>query len=230
MITSLYFINIWCGSLHSQLYSDFYKWTEIELYEKCSCTCIWTLLKNVHVKSPLFTFTKNIFTVSCDLFQRWLEICGKKTRKPPKCELCRYQYHRHKKFKVTFQIPIFDSALGVRLATILTSFHFHFCSSVTGASPECLARMSSFTLSSLWTCWSWWGAQWPPSCASCQTRAVWPISLATRLTWPQKRLSPCHVVCCFLCPSSLQCLSRSKLSTQSINSLSSALCRTCNGR
>ncbi|ELU00080.1 hypothetical protein CAPTEDRAFT_225460 [Capitella teleta] len=32
---------------------------------------------------------------------RWLEICGKKSRKPPKCELCRYQYHRHKKFKLS---------------------------------------------------------------------------------------------------------------------------------
>lgn len=30
---------------------------------------------------------------------RWLEIMTKKSRKPPKCELCHYQYHRHKKFK-----------------------------------------------------------------------------------------------------------------------------------
>jgi len=30
---------------------------------------------------------------------KWLEITSKKSRKPPKCELCHYQYHRHKKFK-----------------------------------------------------------------------------------------------------------------------------------
>ncbi|CAH1775989.1 unnamed protein product [Owenia fusiformis] len=31
--------------------------------------------------------------------KKWLEITSKKSRKPPKCELCHYQYHRHKKFK-----------------------------------------------------------------------------------------------------------------------------------
>ncbi|KAK2145634.1 hypothetical protein LSH36_667g00021 [Paralvinella palmiformis] len=31
---------------------------------------------------------------------KWLEITTKKSRKPPKCELCHYQYHRHKKFKM----------------------------------------------------------------------------------------------------------------------------------
>lgn len=30
---------------------------------------------------------------------KWLEIKTRKSKKPPKCELCRYQYHRHKKFK-----------------------------------------------------------------------------------------------------------------------------------
>jgi len=30
---------------------------------------------------------------------KWLEITTKKSRKPPRCELCHYQYHRHKKFK-----------------------------------------------------------------------------------------------------------------------------------
>jgi len=30
--------------------------------------------------------------------QKWLEITSKKSRKPPRCELCHFQYHRHKKF------------------------------------------------------------------------------------------------------------------------------------
>lgn len=33
-------------------------------------------------------------------FQKWLEISSKKSRKPLSCELCKYQYHWHKKFKV----------------------------------------------------------------------------------------------------------------------------------
>ncbi|XP_064626161.1 E3 ubiquitin-protein ligase MARCHF4-like isoform X2 [Lineus longissimus] len=30
---------------------------------------------------------------------RWLEVSMRKSRKPPRCELCHFQYHRHKKFK-----------------------------------------------------------------------------------------------------------------------------------
>ena len=47
--------------------------------------------------SPLF------MVVAIFLLQRWLEIMTKKSRKPPKCELCHFQYHRHKKFKVSSQ-------------------------------------------------------------------------------------------------------------------------------
>lgn len=38
--------------------------------------------------------------------QRWLEILNKKSRKPPSCELCQYQYQWHKKFRAgSWQIP-----------------------------------------------------------------------------------------------------------------------------
>ncbi|KAJ8305809.1 hypothetical protein KUTeg_016354 [Tegillarca granosa] len=32
---------------------------------------------------------------------RWIDICTRKTKKPPKCELCRYEFQRHKKFRFT---------------------------------------------------------------------------------------------------------------------------------
>ena len=34
------------------------------------------------------------------LFQKWLEVSSKKNSEPPGCELCQYQYIRHKKFVV----------------------------------------------------------------------------------------------------------------------------------
>lgn len=37
---------------------------------------------------------------------KWLEISNKRSKHPPSCELCLYQYHRHKKFKVNhWQFP-----------------------------------------------------------------------------------------------------------------------------
>lgn len=38
---------------------------------------------------------------SC-LFQKWISISTRKTKKPPKCELCHYQFNRHKKFRVNY--------------------------------------------------------------------------------------------------------------------------------
>lgn len=38
---------------------------------------------------------------SC-LFQKWIRISTRKTKKPPKCELCHYQFNRHKKFRVNY--------------------------------------------------------------------------------------------------------------------------------
>ena len=32
--------------------------------------------------------------------QRWIDISTRKTKKPPRCELCHYLFHRHKKFRV----------------------------------------------------------------------------------------------------------------------------------
>ncbi|XP_013389797.1 E3 ubiquitin-protein ligase MARCH4 [Lingula anatina] len=48
--------------------------------------------------------TLQFIHVTC--LKRWLEVCSRKTRKPPKCELCHYQFHRHKKFKCNhFRLP-----------------------------------------------------------------------------------------------------------------------------
>ncbi|GIX67653.1 RING-CH-type domain-containing protein [Caerostris extrusa] len=38
--------------------------------------------------------------IHCGCLMKWLEICNKRSRKPPTCELCKYQFHWHKKFKV----------------------------------------------------------------------------------------------------------------------------------
>ncbi|XP_067137862.1 uncharacterized protein [Centruroides vittatus] len=44
--------------------------------------------------------------IHCGCLMRWLEISSKKSRKPPSCELCQYQYQWHKKFKVRhWQFP-----------------------------------------------------------------------------------------------------------------------------
>jgi len=33
-------------------------------------------------------------------WQKWMDILSRKSRKPPTCELCRYQFRRHKRLKV----------------------------------------------------------------------------------------------------------------------------------
>ncbi|XP_035217919.1 uncharacterized protein LOC118191227 [Stegodyphus dumicola] len=38
--------------------------------------------------------------IHCGCLMRWLEVCHKRGRRPASCELCQYQYHWHKKFKV----------------------------------------------------------------------------------------------------------------------------------
>ncbi|KAG8201273.1 hypothetical protein JTE90_016759 [Oedothorax gibbosus] len=44
--------------------------------------------------------------IHCGCLMKWLEICNKRSRKPPICELCKYQFHWHKKFKVgQWQFP-----------------------------------------------------------------------------------------------------------------------------
>ncbi|KAK8769011.1 hypothetical protein V5799_014524 [Amblyomma americanum] len=37
--------------------------------------------------------------IHCGCLTHWLEILSKKSRKPPSCELCQYQYQWHKKFR-----------------------------------------------------------------------------------------------------------------------------------
>lgn len=44
--------------------------------------------------------------IHCGCLMRWLEILNKKSRKPPSCELCQYQYQWHKKFRAgSWQLP-----------------------------------------------------------------------------------------------------------------------------
>ncbi|CAM1329054.1 Uncharacterised protein g9915 [Pycnogonum litorale] len=44
--------------------------------------------------------------IHCNCLMRWLAYSSKRTRRPPTCELCQYQYHWHKKFKVgRWQFP-----------------------------------------------------------------------------------------------------------------------------
>jgi len=41
---------------------------------------------------------------------KWLEVCSKKTGDPPVCELCQYQYIRHKKFVISnWRVPSISS-------------------------------------------------------------------------------------------------------------------------
>ena len=67
----------------------------------CVCVCVMCIPFVVYFgsikKSSMGLLILRCFQFS---FQRWLEITSKKSRKPPKCEICHYQYHRHKKFKV----------------------------------------------------------------------------------------------------------------------------------
>lgn len=44
--------------------------------------------------------------IHCGCLMRWLEVCHKRGRRPASCELCQYQYHWHKKFKIRhWQLP-----------------------------------------------------------------------------------------------------------------------------
>lgn len=44
--------------------------------------------------------------IHCGCLMRWLEILNKKSRKPPSCELCQYQYQWHKKFRAgSWKLP-----------------------------------------------------------------------------------------------------------------------------
>ena len=59
--------------------------------------------------------------IHCGCLMRWLEISSKKTRKPLSCELCQYQYHWHKKFKVNCSI---FNKYSIAFADIITSSSF----------------------------------------------------------------------------------------------------------
>ncbi len=49
----------------------------------------------------ILTKTKNL------IFQKWLEVSSKRRNGPACCELCQYQYLRHKKFVVKLKKNIF---------------------------------------------------------------------------------------------------------------------------
>lgn len=91
------------------------------------------------------------------VFQKWIEISTRKTKRPPKCELCHFQYIRHKRFKVIMHflillvnknpiwilptglwpspllpLPVFDNTLFPLIIAANRSFHFH----IMGISSE----------------------------------------------------------------------------------------------
>ena len=54
--------------------------------------------------------------------QKWLEVSSKRRTGPPSCELCQYQYLRHKKFVVSFTRHFSYLMVGPDLAqTVLIS-------------------------------------------------------------------------------------------------------------
>merc|ERR550519_2890711 len=64
---------------------------------------------------------------------KWLEVCSKKTGEPPVCELCQYQYIRHKKFVISnWRVPSISSRDTVLHAIFLLSILIMIiCSVVT---------------------------------------------------------------------------------------------------
>lgn len=79
----------------------------------CKCTAIKKLTDTVLTNTVSFPTS----------LQKWLEIKTRKSKKPPKCELCRYQYHRHKKFKVRARYEIFDQLCVYQSTYIATLTH-----------------------------------------------------------------------------------------------------------
>lgn len=57
----------------------------------------------------VFIMSVLLICYSC-LFQKWISISTRKTKKPPKCELCHYQFKRHKKFRVNY---LFDFTIKI---------------------------------------------------------------------------------------------------------------------
>ena len=49
---------------------------------------------------PMFHLDVTDDTILTPFFQKWLEVSSKRRNGPPCCELCQYQYLRHKKFVV----------------------------------------------------------------------------------------------------------------------------------
>jgi len=53
---------------------------------------------------------------------KWLEVCSRKTGEPPVCELCQYQYIRHKKFVISnWRVPSISAKDRVLHSVFLTS-------------------------------------------------------------------------------------------------------------
>ena len=60
-------------------------------------------------------------------FQKWLEVSSKKNSEPPGCELCQYQYIRHKKFVVrnTFKYQYIQIPTHSNLIYLQPKWKFH---------------------------------------------------------------------------------------------------------
>ena len=64
----------------------------------------FTAVKAVDRWICFYTIVDLFFT--CLYFQKWITISTRKTKKPPRCELCHYQFNRHKKFRVIHFIQL----------------------------------------------------------------------------------------------------------------------------
>ena len=73
--------------------------------------CFWGVTK--HIALEMDHVPKIIFFSS---LQKWLEVSSRRRSGPPCCELCQYQYLRHKKFVVSLQSRI-TSTLQIFTAT-----------------------------------------------------------------------------------------------------------------
>jgi len=48
----------------------------------------------------MMQMTTMMMTMMMNVWQKWMDVLSRKSRKPPSCELCHYQFRRHKHLKV----------------------------------------------------------------------------------------------------------------------------------